>query len=235
MLTVSGLRKQFGAKVALAGVGFTVQPGEVVGLIGPNGAGKSTIVNILSGVMRSDAGTALFGEHDLLAMSAPAVSRIGVARTFQMLRLHLTMTALENAMLPLLVRGHTVAQARRPALDALAAVDLHGRADIIASRLSTGQRKRLEFARAIASAGSLFLLDEITQGVDVVTCERLAELVIGLRAERGCSVVIIDHDMSILRRVCDRIVALDLGAVIAEGTPDDVLSHSDVVSSYVNA
>lgn len=233
-LTVTGLSKRFGAKIALTDVGFTVQPREIVGLIGPNGAGKSTIVNILAGAMRSDDGSALFGGQDLLGMGAPAISRAGVARTFQMLRLHLTMTALENAMLPILVRGHSVAQARERALEALAAVDLRDRAEVLASRLSTGQRKRLEFARAIASRGSLYLLDEITQGVDIATCERLAELVLSLRDERACSVLIIDHDMAILRRVCDRLIALDLGSVIADGTPAEVLRHSAVVSSYVD-
>jgi branched-chain amino acid transport system ATP-binding protein len=233
-LIVTGLSKRFGAKIALSDVGFGVQPREIVGLIGPNGAGKSTIVNILTGAMRSDNGSALFGGRDLLGMAAPAISRAGVARTFQMLRLHLTMTAAENAMLPALVRGHSVAQAREQALGALAAVDLRDRAEVLASRLSTGQRKRLEFARAIASGGSLYLLDEITQGVDVATCERLAELVLSMRDEQGCSVLIIDHDMAILRRVCDRLIALDLGCVIAEGTPAEVLRHPAVVSSYID-
>jgi branched-chain amino acid transport system ATP-binding protein len=234
-LTVSGLSRRFGAKVALNDVAFNVGEREIVGLIGPNGAGKSTIVNILAGALRSDGGTAMFGDRDLLRMSAPAISRAGVARTFQMLRLYPSMTTLENAMLPALVRGNSVAQARSLAREALRAVDLDDRSDVLASRLSTGQRKRVEFARAIASNGSLYLLDEITQGVDMWTCERLAELVVTLRRERGASVLIIDHDMAILRRMCDRLIALDLGSVIAEGTPDEVLRHPTVVSSYIDA
>lgn len=105
----------------------------------------------------------------------------------------------------------------------------------MASVLSTGQRKRLELARAIASGGRLLLLDEVTQGVDAATLECLVELIERLRRESGCSVLIVDHDMAVLKRLCDRLVALDLGIVIAEGAPDQVLAHADVVASYVSA
>ena len=233
-LVVTGLAKRFGAKMAVDSVDLSVGEREIVGLIGPNGAGKSTVVSMLAGTVRSDRGTAIFQGRDLLRMGPADISRAGVARTFQMLRLYLTMTVAENVMLPLLVRGQSVRKARARALEILESVDLAQRPDVEASRLSTGQRKRLEFARAMAGGGGLYLLDEITQGVDHAACDRLADIVVGLRNERGASVLIIDHDMAILRRVCDRLVALDLGCVVASGTPAEVLAHPKVVSSYVD-
>ena len=232
LLSVAGLRKRFGGLQAVQDVGFDVGEREILGLIGPNGAGKSTVMELISGTQRPDAGSVRFRGQEIAGRPAHAISRLGVARTFQKLRPFLGMTVLENVMVSALVHETRIPRAREVALECIEFVGLGAKRDALSGTLSTGQRKRLELARVMAKRPPLYLLDEVMAGVDQRSIGGLVELVARLR-ERGGSVLIIEHNMTVIRRLCDRLVALNLGRKIAEGTPGAVLSDPVVVSAYV--
>jgi len=232
LLEISGLCKRFGGVQANDRVSFTVRPGEMVGIIGPNGAGKSTLFELITGFVRPDAGDVRLEGRSLVGRSTWEINRAGIARTFQKMRLFLGMTALENVMAATVERSRDLAHARERALACLGFVDLADRPHIPARALSTGQRKRLELARALAPEPRLLLLDEVTGGVDQRMIPALMALVRRLRGE-GVTVVLIEHNMRVVMDLCDRIVAFHLGAVIADGSPATVTRHPEVVRAYL--
>ncbi len=234
LLEISGLCKRFGGVQANDRVSLTVRPGEMVGIIGPNGAGKSTLFEIITGFVRPDAGDVRLEGRSLVGRSTWEINRAGIARTFQKMRLFLGMTALENVMAATVERSRDLAQARERALASLGFVDLADRPHLPARALSTGQRKRLELARALATEPRLLLLDEVTGGVDQRMIPALMGLVRRLRGE-GVTVVLIEHNMRVVMDLCDRIVAFHLGAVIADGSPATVTRHPEVVRAYLGA
>jgi branched-chain amino acid transport system ATP-binding protein len=232
LLDVSGLTKRFGGVVANRDVSFTVAPGELVGIIGPNGAGKSTLFDLVTGFTRPDAGTVRLDGEDVTRLRADQISRRGVARTFQKLKPFAAMTALENVMIGALQKTADVAAARAMALDALERVGLAERAQAHARGLSTGQRKRLELARALATGPRLLLLDEVTGGVDPGAIPGLLALVRELHG-RGLALVVIEHNMRVIMEIADRIVALQLGQVIADAPPAEVRRDQRVIDAYL--
>ncbi|HAM53887.1 MAG TPA: ABC transporter ATP-binding protein, partial [Candidatus Rokubacteria bacterium] len=199
---------------------------------GPNGAGKSTLFELITGFVRPDAGDVRLEGRSLVGRSTWEINRAGIARTFQKMRLFLGMTALENVMAATVERSRDLAHARERALACLGFVDLADRPHIPARALSTGQRKRLELARALATEPRLLLLDEVTGGVDQRMIPALMALVRRLRGE-GVTVVLIEHNMRVVMDLCDRIVAFHLGAVIADGSPATVTRHPEVVRAYL--
>jgi len=198
LLAVGGLTKRFGGVVANRDVSFAVAPGELVGVIGPNGAGKSTLFDLITGFQRADAGHVTLDGDDVTRLRPDQIARRGVARTFQKLKPFSEMTVLENVMVGAFLRTADVAGAREAARHALASVGLADRAEAHARALSTGQRKRLELARALATKPRLLLLDEVTGGVDQATIPGLVRLVRDLHAA-GLALVVIERD----RRVID--------------------------------
>ena len=232
LLEVEGLTKRFGGVVANDRVSFSVARGELVGIIGPNGAGKSTLFELITGFERADAGLVRFDGQPLTGRSTHQINRAGIARTFQKMRLFLGMTALENVMAGTVTRSPDLARARDRARVCLGFVGLADREDLPAGALSTGQRKRLELARALATEPRLLLMDEVTGGVDQRMIPELVALVRRLRAE-GVTVVLIEHNMRVVMDLCDRIVALHLGRVLTEGTPAAVTRHPEVVRAYL--
>ncbi|HEV8664199.1 MAG TPA: ABC transporter ATP-binding protein, partial [Candidatus Methylomirabilis sp.] len=206
LLTLDGVTKRFGGVVANQAVSFQVSPGEIVGLIGPNGAGKSTLFDVVTGYYRPDTGRITFNGHDLVGLRPDQVNRLGIGRTFQKLRPFREMTVLENVMVA--VMGHTPhpAAARDEALASLEVVGLAAKAQVYARDLSTGERKRLELARAMATRPRLLMLDEVTGGVDQTTIPGLTALIGRLR-ERGLTLVVIEHNMRVIMALADRIVA----------------------------
>ncbi len=232
VLEVEGLSKRFGGVVANSEISFTVNEGEILGLIGPNGAGKSTLFELLTGFYAADSGTVRFRGRSILGLGPHRINRLGMARTFQKLKPFQRMTVEENVMVGVLQHTANVRAAREQALAALYFVGLLEKRNDHARALSTGQRKRLELARAMATRPRLMLMDEVTGGVDQRSLPGLIELVSRMRGE-GVTLIVIEHNMQILMALADRILALHLGRKIAEGTPQAIQNDKKVIESYL--
>ena len=232
LLSVSGITKSFGGVTANKGISIEVGEGELVGIIGPNGAGKSTLFECISGFYKPDSGEVKLDGKRLTGLAPDVVCRAGVARTFQKLRPFQGMTVTENVMVGALTRTKDVKHAREVALEWLSRVGLGEKVDAFARTLSTGQRKRLELARALATEPRVLLLDEVTGGVDQRSIPGLVQLVKDLHG-RGLTLLVIEHNMRVITAVAQRIVALFLGQVIADGAPQEVARDRRVVEAYL--
>jgi branched-chain amino acid transport system ATP-binding protein len=233
LLEVDGLTKHFGGVLANDRVSFSVERGEMLGIIGPNGAGKSTLFELITGFVRPDAGVVRLDGRRLTGRPTHEINRAGIARTFQKMRLFLGLSVLDNVVAGAVTRLPDLDQARARARTCLGFVALADREHLPARALSTGQRKRLELARALATSPRLLLMDEVTGGVDQRMIPALVALVRRLRDDEGVTVVLIEHNMRVVMDLCDRIVALHLGRVLTEGTPAEVTRHPDVVRAYL--
>lgn len=232
LLSVTGVTKRFGGIVANRDISFDIAPGELVGVIGPNGAGKSTLFEVVSGFYRPDAGEVRLEGTRLTGLSPDRICRLGVARTFQKLRPFSGMTVVQNVMVGALTRTQDVGEAREQALTILERVGLADKAPAYARTLSTGQRKRLELARALATQPRVLLLDEVTGGVDQRSIPGLVRLVRELH-DGGLTLLVIEHNMRVITAVAQRIIALYLGELIADGPPDVVARDRRVVEAYL--
>jgi branched-chain amino acid transport system ATP-binding protein len=253
LLSVHELKRRFGGVYAVDGLDLYVSPGEVISVIGPNGAGKTTAFNLVTGLIEADSGAVLFEGHNITGLKPNAITKLGIARTFQTVHLFPNMTVLENAMVgqhcrtkaglfgaifkPLLpLVQHEEETIREKAKDALSLFGprLSGyRQDMPASSLSYANRRRLEIARALATEPKLLLLDEPTAGMNPKETEEMTEQIAQLREDRGLAIVVIEHDMRVVRGVSDRVVALDYGRKIAEGTYEDVAHNEHVIEAYL--
>ena len=251
ILDVRALTKRFGGLNALSGVDLTVNSGEIVSVIGPNGAGKTTFFNIISGMFHPDQGEILFRGDDIAGMTPDQVTKLGVARTFQNVRLFPNMTVLENVMVaqhcrtrqgmlsallrsPGFLREEAEIEDRAREVLSFFGTRLAGyRHDQPAFVLSYANRRRLEIARAMATQPELLLLDEPTAGMNPRETRELTELIGELRDERGFTIVVIEHDMRVVRDVSDRVAVLDHGIKIAEGSYDEVSSDDGVIEAYL--
>lgn len=232
LLEIEGVTVTFGGLVANDEITLQVRESEIVGLIGPNGAGKTTLFNAIAGHYRPDSGEIRLQGRNVVGLRPDQINKLGIARTFQKMRPLGRMTVLENVMVGALCRTSDLGQAREIALQQLDLVGLLHKKDGSADELSTGQRKRLEMARAMATKPSLLLLDEVTGGVDPQGVPQLIELMLRLRKE-GVTLFVIEHRMKVIMSIAERIVALHLGKKIAEGTPEEVTSNPLVIESYL--
>jgi branched-chain amino acid transport system ATP-binding protein len=232
LLDVQGLTKRFGGLTANANIAFDVNEGEIVGIIGPNGAGKSTLFDLITGFQPPTAGRVFLDGRDITGLRPDRIGRLGLARTFQKLKPFVDLTVTENVMVGALARTSDLKTARERALESLAFVDLLEKRNHFARELSTGQRKRLELARGLAMSPRLILMDEVTGGVDQRSIAGLMALVLELK-QRGVTIVIIEHNMQVIMRLADRILALHAGRVIAFGAPEEVRSDAAVVDAYL--
>jgi len=232
LLEVQSVTKRFGGLTANRDISFHVAPGELVGVIGPNGAGKSTLFDVLTGFLRPEAGAVRLDGDLITDLRPDEVTRRGVARTFQKLRPFGQMTVLDNVMVGAFLRTWDPREARARARAALESVGLDGKEEAYARVLSTGQRKRLELARALATRPRLLLLDEVTGGVDQGSIPALVDLVRRLHAD-GTALVVIEHNMRVIMDISQRVVALHLGEVIADGSPEAVGSDPRVIEAYL--
>ncbi len=247
LLKTTNLRKEFGGLMAVFDVSFDVERGEILAIIGPNGAGKTTIFNLLSGVIPLTAGTIRFDARLINGLEPHAITRLGLARTFQTVRLFGNMTVLENVMVGRHVKtgyGLFGAAFRLPharseermiserSMDQLARVGLEAWADENALSLPFGRQRLLEIARALATEPMLLLLDEPASGLNRPEKEDLDSLIRSIRAD-GVTVLLVEHDMQFVMGIADRIVVLDYGQKIAEGTPAVVQADKRVIAAYL--
>jgi branched-chain amino acid transport system ATP-binding protein len=232
ILETRGLTRAFGGIRAVDGVDLQVHRGEAVGIIGPNGAGKTTLFNLIAGSLAPGAGRVLLAGVDVTSWSADRRCRAGLSRTFQVTLPFNDMTVAENAMIGALARGESLAEARRLALGNLDLVGLSHKAERPASELSTGQRKRLELARALSTDAKVLLLDEVTGGVDQASIPGLVEVVQRVRAS-GVTLVVIEHNMGVIQELAPRLVFMHQGAKIADGPSAGVATRADVRALYL--
>ena len=235
LLEVKGVSKSFGGLRALSDVSLALHRGEILGLIGPNGAGKTTLFNVVAGVHRADRGSVLFDGRAVDRLPVHERCRVGIARTFQVTRPFPALTVRENAMVGGLFGHHarsTLDEARGRAAEALARVGLAGRVDALASTLTIGERKRLEMARALATAPEVLLLDEVVAGLSPREVDEMIDAVRALNAG-GLTILMIEHVMRAVMAVSGRIVVLHYGRKLAEGSPAEVAADPQVVEAYL--
>jgi len=232
ILTVENLSKSFGGIHANKDISFDVEEGSILGVIGPNGAGKSTLFDLITGFTKPDTGKVKFFNKNIFGINPDKISNLGVGRTFQKLKPFADQTLLENVMIGAFVKEKDIKRARDRALEIIDFVDLIEKRHHFAKELSTGQRKRLEMARAMAIDPKLLLMDEVTGGVDQKTIPGLVELVKKLK-NTGVTIITIEHNINIIMEISDNVLALDQGKRIAFGEPKEIQNNKQVIDAYL--
>ncbi len=246
LLEVKGLWKSFGGITAVKDCDFTVEHGTIVGLIGPNGAGKTTMFNLICGHLQADKGAVLLDGADVTGLKPHQIAQMGIARTFQLIRLFPNMTVLENMMLAVRDQHEEIWHAllrfsymrkeekrnEQHCMELLEFVGLHEKKDELARNLSYGQQKLLEIARALVADPELLMLDEPAGGVNLTMLNKIKQLILELK-RRGKTVLLVEHNMEFVMDLCDKIVVLDYGEEIAVGKPKAIQKNKRVLDAYL--
>jgi branched-chain amino acid transport system ATP-binding protein len=232
LLELRNVTQRFGGLVAVNDVSVTIGRGEIVGLIGPNGAGKSTLFNMIAGAALPAGGSILFEGEDITTLPATARCARGIARTFQVVKSFETMSVIDNVIVGSLVRTSSVRKARSKALEVLDATGLRGREAVAANELVPSEKRRLEVARALATEPKMLLLDEVLTGLTRTEALQGVELIRSIHAS-GVTILMVEHVLEVVMPLVERVVMLDLGGVIADGPPRDVVKQERVITAYL--
>jgi branched-chain amino acid transport system ATP-binding protein len=247
MLEVSGITQIFGGVTALEDVSFTIRKGDITGVIGPNGAGKTTLFNIITGIYTQNAGRVILNGTDVSGLPPEQLARLGMVRTFQNVELFGGMTVLENVMVGLHTRSSSgilacslrmpwsrkeESRIRSSAMEWLKFTGISDLADVTAGNISFGKGRLLEIARALALKPGIILMDEPAAGLNSRETMGLAQLIRRIR-NLGITVVLVEHDMELVMEICDRIMVLNLGLKLAEGTPQEIQENPEVIAAYL--
>lgn len=233
LIEVRNVSKQFGGLAALTDVSFVLNKGEILGLIGPNGAGKTTMFNVINGFYPPTKGDVLLKGEMVSNLKPHVLCKLGVARTFQIVKPLQRMSTLDNVIASAFIRSKTKAQAEEIALEVLKFTNLYDDRNLISKGLPLGKRKRLEIARALATQPEIILLDESFAGLNPTEINEQIEIVNKIRTERGITILIIEHHMKVIMSISDRIVVLTYGQKIAEGTPSEIGHNPLVIEAYL--
>ncbi|HUF21729.1 MAG TPA: ABC transporter ATP-binding protein [Burkholderiales bacterium] len=238
LLEVRSVSKHFGGFAALSDVSLAVSPGERLGIIGPNGSGKTTLINCIAGALRSDAGSIAFRGADITRLAPHRRARLGIARSFQVPRPFASMTLAENVAVPLEYVTHRGAlhttDVRSEAETVLERMGLGGKAHVPADSLTQIDLRKLELARAMAACPSLLILDEVMAGLSPVEVDEVLGILFGVSGQ-GVTVIMIEHIMRAIMRFSERVVCLDAGSIVAEGTPAQIAADANVQKIYLGA
>ena len=247
-LSLDGISISFGGLKAVSGFNITLKPQELVGLIGPNGAGKTTIFNLITGVYRPDEGKMILGDKSIMGLPPYDITKSGIARTFQNIRLFPSLPVIDNVLISyhmrrpygyfdLLLRTRKFEQSeltmREDAMALLKLMKLDHRANDQAGSLSYGNQRRLEIARALATKPKVLLLDEPAAGLNSGEKVDLMHTVADIRKQFGVTILLIEHDMKLVMGICERIIVLDHGEMIAQGTPEEIQKNPRVIEAYL--
>lgn len=248
ILQVAQLTKAFRGLIALRNVDLHLDAGEILGVIGPNGAGKTTLFNCLTGYVVPTDGKIRFLDHDITGLPTPAVVKLGIARTFQNIRLFGKLTVLDNVLVAEQLRTpfnffeivgslpsfhRKERQSTEDALELLRLFDLTDEVDLLAVNLSYGAQRRLEIVRALATKPRVLLLDEPAAGMNTSETDALHQMILRVRQQFNVSIILVEHDMRLVMNLCERIVVLNYGEVIAEGDPALIRQNEAVIESYL--
>ena len=234
LLELTDVTKHFGGLHVLSEVSFSVDEGEIVGLIGPNGAGKTTLFNVITGIYRPNVGSIRYRGKNLVGLKPHRICRRGIARTFQLVRIFPTMTVLENVLVGAKYgKRSTKKKAFEDALECLEILNLLEAKDTVVAHLTYSDRRLVEIARAIAAKPGLALLDEPLAGLNPTETQRIMALIEEIRGGHGITILWIEHKMDAVFNVCDRIVVLDYGRMLAEGSPQEIANDEKVVEAYL--
>ncbi|HXQ92315.1 MAG TPA: ABC transporter ATP-binding protein [Nitrososphaerales archaeon] len=236
LLTIDSVTKTFGGLIAVRDLSLGLGKGEIVGLIGPNGAGKTTAFNLITGAYKPDSGRILFEEKLIVGQKPHKISQLGVARTFQTVRPLGRMTVIENVMMGRLFgreKTRSMKQAKESALEIIEYTSLSGRAFDPAADLSLAEQRRLELARALATRPKLLLLDEVMAGLNPSEISSTLDLLRRLNSEKQISILVIEHVVKAVMKLCSKIIVMDHGSKIAEGSPDQISTNVEVIRAYM--
>jgi branched-chain amino acid transport system ATP-binding protein len=235
LLQVKDVSKHFGGFTALAGVSVDIAPGERFGLIGPNGSGKTTLINCISGTLRNETGSIVFDGEEVSRLPAYKRTRRGIARSFQVPRPFAAMTVLENLLVPFAYVAHRKdAEAQGEAMEILRRMGLADKAQVLSNQLSQVELRKLELARAMAARPRLLISDEAMAGLSGAEVDEVLKILFDLNAS-GITVIMIEHIMQAVMRFSQRVVCLDAGKIICEGTPTEIVGNGDVQRAYLGA
>jgi branched-chain amino acid transport system ATP-binding protein len=234
-LCVENVTKDFVGLRALEDVSLTLNQGEIVGLIGPNGSGKTTLINVVTGFLKPSQGRITVGQTSITGWPPHQISRIGLARTFQTIKLFRGLSVLENVEVAAVSAGLSRRQARQQAMTVLERVGAARLADTLAGALPYGEERRIEIARALATHPTFLFLDEPAAGLNELESDALLEMLAAIPQETGCGMLIVDHDMRLIMRLCHRLHVLNYGRTICEGTPDAIRCDPAVIAAYLGS
>jgi len=232
-LTIQGLCKHFVGLRALDGVSFTLTRGEILGLIGPNGSGKTTLINVVTGLLSATSGQVFVGNLEITDKKPYQIAHAGLARTFQTIRLFKELTVLENVEVAGVSMGLSRRDARQRAIGVLEEIGIFRWAEMRAGALPYGLERRVEVARALAAQPSFLFLDEPAAGLNEEESEELLQILAAIPGQKNLGMLIVDHDMRLIMRLCHRLHVLNFGKTIGEGTPEEVRKIPAVLQAYL--